>query len=311
MKMISGRLAARLRSALGRRRPAIYGVTGTLVGLTFAGVVVTRSWITLVALQGVTIVMLAAALAEVRAGRRHQRALQTRMDRLERAQKPLAATVYDLSVAAGRADAAVLSPALAPAVARAQIDRGDVLEAFALVSEKGVLDQLTLGSLRRTAQRPAPAGISDQGARGREGLRRARQFDRPTAERLIDGEIKVHSGEFRPTVREEEKGYRTRGRVLHVVGMSLPGVQTGYTLRTHYSAVAQRGVGVESHVVTQMGFGVEGKEYVREDIDGCDLSPGAGGGAWFGAVGFVVGGACAAGGECGAGGSAGGVACGV
>jgi hypothetical protein len=50
--------------------------------------------------------------------------------------------------------------------------------------------------------------------------------------------------------------------------MSLPGVQTGYTLRTHYTAVAQRGVGVESHVVTQMGFGVEGKEYGREDIDG-------------------------------------------
>jgi len=50
MKMISGRLAARLRSALGRRRPAIYGVTGTLVGLTFAGVVATRSWIALVAL---------------------------------------------------------------------------------------------------------------------------------------------------------------------------------------------------------------------------------------------------------------------
>jgi hypothetical protein len=55
----------------------------------------------LLAMQGVTIVMLAAALLEVRAGRRHQRALQIRMDRLERAQKPLAATVYDLSVAAG------------------------------------------------------------------------------------------------------------------------------------------------------------------------------------------------------------------
>jgi hypothetical protein len=100
------------------------------------------------------------------------------------------------------------------------------------------------------------------------------------------------------------------GGFLHVVGMSLPGVQSGYTLRTHYTAVAQRGLGVESFVVTQMGFRGFGDDYGGRSWTGLSIT---GFRVRRGVVsrGIVVGGACAAGGECGAGGAAGGVACGV
>lgn len=43
-------------------------------------------------------------------------------------------------------------------------------------------------------------------------------------------------------------------RVLHVVGPSLPGVQSGYTLRTHAMVRAQREAGIDASIVTEPGF---------------------------------------------------------
>ena len=65
------------------------------------------------------------------------------------------------------------------------------------------------------------------------------------------------SGKFRPSA-SAEKVDPVPGRVLHVVGFSLPMRQTGYTIRTHYTARAQLDVGLEPHVVTQSGNTPEG-----------------------------------------------------
>ena len=65
------------------------------------------------------------------------------------------------------------------------------------------------------------------------------------------------SGNFRPQASGENVD-PVPGRVLHVVGFSLPMRQTGYTIRTHYTARAQLGAGLEPHVVTQSGKTPEG-----------------------------------------------------
>jgi PEP-CTERM/exosortase A-associated glycosyltransferase len=54
----------------------------------------------------------------------------------------------------------------------------------------------------------------------------------------------VRSSGFRPTP----------GRVLHVIGRSLPADQTGYSVRTQCIARAQRQAGLDPHVVTELGF---------------------------------------------------------
>jgi glycosyltransferase involved in cell wall biosynthesis/predicted glycoside hydrolase/deacetylase ChbG (UPF0249 family) len=86
-----------------------------------------------------------------------------------------------------------------------------------------------------------------------------------------DGELQVLAGSW-SLPRLRAGGLRTHpGRVLHVVGTSLPGVQCGYTLRTHAIARAQRAAGIDAHVVTELGFpgDAPGAEGVRcEVIDG-------------------------------------------
>jgi glycosyltransferase involved in cell wall biosynthesis len=71
----------------------------------------------------------------------------------------------------------------------------------------------------------------------------------------LRGEIAVLSGAFTPTVAPAEPVMPVPGRILHLVGKSLPDTQAGYTLRTHYIATAQRAAGLDPHVVTELGFG--------------------------------------------------------
>lgn len=59
------------------------------------------------------------------------------------------------------------------------------------------------------------------------------------------------------------------GHVLHIVGKALPNTQSGYTLRTHYTARAQREAGVRVSVVSQMGevpFSDVSTEDVIDDV---------------------------------------------
>jgi glycosyltransferase involved in cell wall biosynthesis/predicted TPR repeat methyltransferase len=71
---------------------------------------------------------------------------------------------------------------------------------------------------------------------------------------LTTGEVRVLSGEWRPQVRDLAPSEPTPGLVLHVVGKSVPHVQSGYTVRTRYLTAAQRALGLVPHVVTQLGF---------------------------------------------------------
>jgi glycosyltransferase involved in cell wall biosynthesis len=71
---------------------------------------------------------------------------------------------------------------------------------------------------------------------------------------LRQGELKVYSGRYETDlVQNSEFLDRIPGHILHVVGKAMPRTQSGYTLRTHYTAVAQRQTGLQVSVVSQMG----------------------------------------------------------
>ncbi len=60
------------------------------------------------------------------------------------------------------------------------------------------------------------------------------------------------------------------GRILHVVGRTVPYASSGYAVRTHHTVRAQRALGIDAQVVSQLGFPWEdGHEPDRvEDVDG-------------------------------------------
>lgn len=78
--------------------------------------------------------------------------------------------------------------------------------------------------------------------------------DLHTASQAVSGELQVLTGRWSAPPLPASALRPCPERVLHVVGPSLPGVQSGYTVRTQSVARAQRAAGIEAHVVTELGF---------------------------------------------------------
>lgn len=98
----------------------------------------------------------------------------------------------------------------------------------------------------------------------------AAPHDREIAEarEAVRGEIEVLQDRWSGPLLRSRAVSAVPGRVLHVVGRSLPFDQTGYAVRTHYIARAQQAVGLDPHVVTALGFpGASGADVqLREDV---------------------------------------------
>lgn len=182
-------------------------------------------------------------------------ATRKQLQQAERSRQDLALELY-------RTGDAESKPAATRAVmARSLLSAGHALEAAQLVSDPAVLAALDRPTLRE---------LRDS-LRQRGYLRKARAISSGTSQRetleesLLDGEIAVLSGAFVPSAPQAPPGFAPQpDRVLHLVGNSLPHHQSGYTLRTHYTAVAQRAAGLDPHVVTQMGFG----HFGVDEVDG-------------------------------------------
>ena len=75
----------------------------------------------------------------------------------------------------------------------------------------------------------------------------------------------------RLATRPVPRGDRHRGRILHLLSISLPYSQVGYTIRSQNVARCQQAVGLDPRMVTRAGFpgnkGVAGAPS-REDVDG-------------------------------------------
>lgn len=141
------------------------------------------------------------------------------------------------------------------AAARYYLWRGDAPRAWSVLetmsadeSNADVLHQVALG-LRRAGELTAARAAFLAAARGRPSS----EGDSSWAE-TVSGDIAVLSGSWRPTLDAPGAVSCVKARVLHCVGKSRPVAQTGYTLRTHFTARSQQELGLDAHVVTQLGF---------------------------------------------------------
>ena len=70
----------------------------------------------------------------------------------------------------------------------------------------------------------------------------------------LDASCRVFSGVWEAPTRSVTRAVPVAGRVLHVVGQSVPYAASGYAVRTDHTVRAQRAVGLDAQVVTQQGF---------------------------------------------------------
>jgi glycosyltransferase involved in cell wall biosynthesis len=184
--------------------------------------------------------------------RRQQERVTTAKERLAEQrglQTHLATELYDHSVLLGRQFPAELGPL----VLRNLVARGDALDAY-LLAARGDLAEVAPHVLRRLRDNLQRRGYYDWALTVAERVT-VTELDQRVLD-ILRGEIAVTSGVFTPAVAPADLD-ATPGRVLHLVGKSLPRSQAGYTLRTHYIVTAQRDAGLDPHVVTQTGFAAE------------------------------------------------------
>jgi glycosyltransferase involved in cell wall biosynthesis len=233
-------------------------------GLAAAGVVAaaTLSWpvVVLALIAAVFLLVWEVRGLRIRLGAQVERSARIveRAAEQRRLQVCLATEVYDQARLLGR-DFPVEA---GPLILRSLIARGDVLDAYRLVG-RGDLAEIPAPNLRRLRDGLQRRGYFDWALTVAEAIADRNESD----ERVLGtlrGEIAVTSGAFVPVV-PVSPGFSAQwegpdagsNTVLHLVGKSLPHSQAGYTLRTHYIAIAQRDAGLDPHVATQTGFAAD------------------------------------------------------
>jgi glycosyltransferase involved in cell wall biosynthesis len=110
------------------------------------------------------------------------------------------------------------------------------------------LAQLGLGLVRQGHVEDAAEVLGDGVARipGHARLRAAAE--------VVAGEQRVLSGQWRPPPAASQSIDPLPGRILHVVGKSLPHTLAGYSVRTQSIVAAQGKVGLDPQVVSRIGF---------------------------------------------------------
>jgi glycosyltransferase involved in cell wall biosynthesis len=236
----------------GRSHQLALATVGLVLSVALVAILVTRSWLTL--LVTVTLVTAGAILARLAIA--HHRRVAGRLARLQdeltQTRALLAASLFDNARSSATPPPRWTAAELAGVVVRGLLDRGDALDAYSTVVDHSMagFDPVVLRRLR--------GALHDRGYLTK-ALEVARSIERAGGEpgdtrirRRLEGEIEVLSGRFTPTVTAA--GYDSDpGKVLHIVSRAVPQEETGYTLRTHYTAVALREMGVEVHVVSQEG----------------------------------------------------------
>jgi glycosyltransferase involved in cell wall biosynthesis len=149
------------------------------------------------------------------------------------------------------------------------LEYGHVLDAYTEAGSGTGVAEIATGTLRRLRNELRQQGYLCRALEiARLVERQGDRYDR-RARRRIAGEVAVLSGRATPTVAGEIAAYQpVPGRVLHLVGHSLRDEQVGYTLRTHYTATAQRAAGLDPHVATQTGVRLDGEDWTASELDG-------------------------------------------
>lgn len=160
------------------------------------------------------------------------------------------------------------------------LSRGELLKLRPLIEHFGLLESQNLTDLRKIYRNYRRAGYWDLALRSIENVH-------AKTERDSDGWAVVklrHEMELfaRPTMVATElpggTAYDPSGPILHMVGRVLPETQTGYTLRTQYTAMAQQRRGLPVAIVGQTGITSERSDsFIDYTFSGIDyyLLPGS------------------------------------
>lgn len=150
--------------------------------------------------------------------------------------------------------AVTVPPASARVDAARYLAAGDPVSAWRLVRD--VPEHAGSYLLGRTARSLRELGHLQDGIRAFDAALRLTPDDADLlqAREAAEGEWQALSGRWSPPDLAPFSIEPDPFRVLHVVGPSLPGVQSGYTLRTHEIVRAQREAGVDASVATELGF---------------------------------------------------------
>lgn len=137
-----------------------------------------------------------------------------------------------------------------------------------------VLPKLTLTETRRLFSASRAMGAQDLALRA---SRRAAQLSSKDSDALMvrrmHTELQLYtagSSLMTPPVEAEPLDELNRDTVLHVVGKSLPYTQSGYTVRTMSTVLAQKEVGISPVVAVQAGVECVVEETSTEDVSGID-----------------------------------------
>lgn len=131
----------------------------------------------------------------------------------------------------------------------------DPLRAHFLLSQSESFDELPVKSKRRLSVELRSRGYLEKSLEVLEGVveEAGLESDR-TVLRNRRSELNVLRGSYQPKLTAGTGNIMpSPGHILHVVGKALPKTQSGYTLRTHYTARAQLETGLRVSVVGQMG----------------------------------------------------------
>ncbi|GAA1946118.1 hypothetical protein GCM10009689_29120 [Brevibacterium antiquum] len=163
---------------------------------------------------------------------------------------------FESAIRLGRDPKSVLSDQQARRLFDAYIERGQFLNTRPLLENFDVVKNESLTSLRRLYQYYRKSGYWELALLVvcRIHTVTGRDTDRFAAEK-IHREIKLFK---EPEAVDPElpdgDAYSSDGPILHMVGRVLPETQTGYTLRTQYTALSQQRKGLPVAIVGQTGI---------------------------------------------------------
>ncbi|HJR88813.1 MAG TPA: glycosyltransferase [Aeromicrobium sp.] len=158
---------------------------------------------------------------------------------------------------------------LAAGAGSSLMDRGDVLEAYALLTKADALRAMTWEKLRGLRDALFGRGYLTAAldvATVLAELSRA-SWHEDTRDALA-ANIRVLTGQFWPTLRTESLAGTHPNRVLHVVKHVIVEYENGYTIRTHNAARAQVAAGLDVQVVSLLGTDNPGAEPPSTVVDG-------------------------------------------
>ncbi|PWH06452.1 hypothetical protein DEO23_05640 [Brachybacterium endophyticum] len=180
---------------------------------------------------------------------------------------------FESAIQLGRDPKALLTKSQAARLFTDYVKRGELLQLRPLIESFDVLELQSLTTLRALYRFYRRAGYWDLASTVVEMVHeKTRGENDANAAAKIHHEIELFS---RPSLVTADlpdgSAYDPEGPILHMVGRVLPDTQTGYTLRTQYTALAQARQGLPVAIVGQAGITERDVEqiehYTHQGID--------------------------------------------